>query len=311
MNNLGVIYIHQWGTQPIRDGQIFVFSPANAPAWYKYIPHRQWIKRRTAIDENGNIKFKGDNENWSTDDRDGMKPVPPNHVAGVVLAAWSPRRMLRWFSPAGRLENSLTLNYCPNWTKSSGSLAAAWSPETNTTKVFADGAEVREFRGWSIKSEWKNGNIKLGKLDNGLWSYMLFAPLTNTVKSQIDLDGDLVLSDKVSAAYDGMSVSGKICYALDADPSTNWVVDSTCPVINPSVITFGKPFTGQLQLEGAIVSGAVLDVVVNGKPTGSFPPWGAEKVMLTQAKDVRLTVRRIDTCETTTWRITGIKFLRQ
>lgn len=312
MNGLGWVYFHLWGTQPIRDGQVFVFAPANEPSWCKFVPRQQWVKRRVGIDQLGNIIFKGDNENWSTDNRDGLRPVPPNHIAGVVVAAWSPTRMKNWFSPTGRLKNNLTLNYCPTWLKFSGRFAAAWSPETNTTKVFVDGAEKQEFPGWSMKSEWRTDTILLGKQNGDVWSFMSFNPTTNRVTKNLDSEGNLDLSDQVSVTFRDMAVSGGLVYALDNNPGTSWIVGPTKPKNNLSQLTFYKPFTGKVKFCGTIVSGTVLSVAVNDGSFGTpMPPWKAETIELQDAKRIQLLVSKIDEAGMLTWKVTSVEFLPQ
>lgn len=104
MNHLGWVYCFKWFTQPTSDGDIFVFVPANKPAWTKYIPGRQWIKRRVGISK-GCYIFEGDNEDWSTDNRDLLEPVPPSHVAGTLYCAISPKRLINCFTTSGRMKN--------------------------------------------------------------------------------------------------------------------------------------------------------------------------------------------------------------
>jgi len=112
MNHLGLIYVVKWGSLPTQPGQIVRLAPAELPTWRKYV-FGSTVKRVTGFTPDGLITYEGDNSEWSSDSRDGLKPVPPDHVAGVIVAAFSPRRFARLFTTEGRWVNRLELLYAP------------------------------------------------------------------------------------------------------------------------------------------------------------------------------------------------------
>lgn len=111
MNYLGWGYWVDWGRTP-QAGEVFRFVPADKPAWHRYLPLATWVKRCTAITSEGYV-FEGDNTEWSLDQRefgrDVMAPVPASHISGTVWAAFHPRRVARWFTSLGRLENWVSI----------------------------------------------------------------------------------------------------------------------------------------------------------------------------------------------------------
>ena len=113
MNYLGWVYATNWFSSPEKDGQIFRFAPADLPAWCKYLPWCTQVKRRVSETPDGRVVFEGDNSEWSKDCRDGLKPVPEDHIAGVVYAAISPRRIVNTFTNHGRLYNWAEFHYPP------------------------------------------------------------------------------------------------------------------------------------------------------------------------------------------------------
>lgn len=112
MNHLGLIYVTRWGTLPTQPGQVIRLAPAELPAWRKYVIGSM-VKRFVGFTPDGRLMYEGDNQEWSRDNRDGLKPVSPDHVAGVVVAAWSPVRLVRHFTKAGRMRNDIEFRYPP------------------------------------------------------------------------------------------------------------------------------------------------------------------------------------------------------
>jgi len=115
MNHLGSVYITKWGTLPTQPGQIIRLAPADLPTWRKYCVG-SIVKRFIGFTPDGRLKYEGDNSEWSADNRDGLKPVPPDYVAGVVTHTWSPERFVRAFSAQGRFRNWIETNLVPSKT---------------------------------------------------------------------------------------------------------------------------------------------------------------------------------------------------
>ncbi|MFO8082604.1 MAG: hypothetical protein R6V07_20170 [Armatimonadota bacterium] len=113
MNGLGWIYVTSWGAVPDAPGQIVRFAPPQRPAWTRYLPRCTLIKRVVGTDEQGRLIYEGDSTEYSADCRDGLAAVPPENVAGVIVAAISPRRLLRLLTRRGRLENHVEFSYAP------------------------------------------------------------------------------------------------------------------------------------------------------------------------------------------------------
>ncbi len=109
MNYLGWVYWTKWGELP-EVGQVFRFVPADKPAWMKYLPHCTWVKRCVGITPEGLYVFEGDNTEWSMD----SQPVPADHIAGTIWAAYSPERVARSWSFWGSFINHVTLNLQPH-----------------------------------------------------------------------------------------------------------------------------------------------------------------------------------------------------
>ena len=153
MNYLGWVYATKWFSLPEKDGQIFRFASVDLPAWCKYLPWCTQVKRRVGETPDGRIIFKGDNSEWSKDRRDGLKPVPRDHIAGVVYAAISPRRAAGWFTANGRWRNRVELRYSPirlHWNRDK---CAVSNPEGGFSVIYPSGAEVFftgcDFWAWS------------------------------------------------------------------------------------------------------------------------------------------------------------------
>ncbi len=126
MKHLGLIYVVKWGTLPTQPGQVIRLAPAEMPAWRKYVIGSM-VKRFTGFTSDGSLTYEGDNSEWSRDNRDGLKPVPPDHIAGVVVAAFSLQRIVRLFTAEGQWVNRLELLYAPD--------NLTWAPDH--TKVAA------------------------------------------------------------------------------------------------------------------------------------------------------------------------------
>ncbi len=114
MNYVGWIYLTNWGSQPTEVGQIIRFVPADKPAWMWWMPGQQWVKRVSGFTADGLVMYEGDNSEWSRDNRDGLKPIPRDHIAGIITVAISPRRFVRLFTAAGRLQNQLEFSFPPD-----------------------------------------------------------------------------------------------------------------------------------------------------------------------------------------------------
>ena len=113
MNYLGWVYITRWGEMPTQVGQIIRLVPADKPVWTKWLPRQSWVKRISGFTPEGLVKFEGDNPEWSKDNRDGLKPVSKDHIAGTVSAAISLPRLIRQFTARGKLENWAEFHYPP------------------------------------------------------------------------------------------------------------------------------------------------------------------------------------------------------
>lgn len=140
MNYLGLIYIHNWFARPTTDGQIFVFTPAHNPWWYKFVPWQQQIKRRIGVTADGRVIYQGDNSEWSEDNRDKFEPVPTDHIAGVVIAAWIPQRTWRSFTAKGRLQNWVEFNYSPS--------QVVWNPCIKGVWMALSDSDIAVFQGY-------------------------------------------------------------------------------------------------------------------------------------------------------------------
>jgi hypothetical protein len=140
MNYLGWAYLTKWNAQPTHPGQIIRFVSADKPAWMKWLPRATMVKRFTGFTYEGLLMFEGDNSEWSADCRDEefMKPVPPDHVAGVVVAAISPQRVWRSLTPEGRLRNRVEWITPPKYHK--------WGPDSSVV-LFREGVVEIGIRG--------------------------------------------------------------------------------------------------------------------------------------------------------------------
>ncbi|MFW5887960.1 MAG: hypothetical protein ACOCUH_04110, partial [Bacteriovoracia bacterium] len=101
MNHLGLVYLTDWGSLP-QEGQVFRFTPAENPSWYKYLPQKTQIKRCVGLTDDGRYVYEGDNQEWSEDNRDNFEPVPASHISGVITLALHHQSIFR--------ENSIELN---------------------------------------------------------------------------------------------------------------------------------------------------------------------------------------------------------
>lgn len=311
MNHLGLIYVVKWGTLPTQPGQIIRLASAELPAWRKYVVGSM-VKRFTGFTSDGHLMFEGDNSEWSRDNRDGLKPVPPDHIAGVVVAAFSPRRFIRMFTAEGRFENKLALKLRSEYYVVSGKLLAAWFPNENTTRIYAGGTQIREFKTWRIQSlSWKDGAVLLGREPNPLqWEYISYCPATDKVLAGLDGEGKPVIRHNFPAMTmeNGTRIEGGLVLATDKDPATSWIIDSTSPSRSFSKITFLEPFTGKMDIKGGWGSGASLSVSVNGEPPQAFvPPWKEQTVELRRAVSVVLVANKMVNASGQ-WVITSITF---
>ncbi|MFW6122519.1 MAG: hypothetical protein ACOC80_16690 [Petrotogales bacterium] len=202
MNHLGWIYLTDWESLP-QVGQVFRFTPVENPSWYKYLPRKTQIKRCVGITNDGRYIYEGDNQDWSEDNRDDFKPVPKEHVSGVITSVLHPRQIINWFN--GGKKKRDVLRYAPDsvWSHDrqyfaliSDSVTSPNSEQLIVSIYSKDGEKIWEDDNFWLKSsetkpEWERNHFIYPTNED--WVYGSFNPYSCEYKTFVEKPSEITI----------------------------------------------------------------------------------------------------------------------
>lgn len=221
----------------------------------------QWLsggrvatKQCHGVSEDGLLWDTGSDDKW----------VPATDIVGHVVEIYDSRYKELSKTPEGRFRLWVERHHMKEDYLQDGPYIALL--EVDSTVVYRDGAPIATIRGYRPHAV-ANSRFVLSKNINEVQSaYTLYDPNKQLVVKGVDRMGMSVPLNPKPIESEAYTAEGGVCFALDNDSETNWVINSASPRVSTSKIIFLKPapFT-RLHIEGYADATVTLRVIVDGR----------------------------------------------